>query len=207
VASAAPSLARRPAPGTRRALVLGEPSRLPHAADEARAVANAAGDGAALRLGAAASVGALRREAPAAGLIHLACHAQFRADSPRFSALHLHDGALTAEQVEALALEAAPVVVLSACDTAGQAGAGLDADQGDEWLGLVRAFLVAGASRVVASQWPVDDAVTRGFMACFHQALAAGAAPSAALAKAQNAVRAEHPHPFHWAAFALYGGW
>lgn len=165
------------------------------------------GDGALLRLGPAASVDTLRREAPAAGLIHLACHAQFRADSPRFSALYLHDGALTAEQVEALALQAAPVVVLSACDTAGQAGTGLGEDDGDEWLGLVRAFLVAGASRVLASQWPVDDAVTRGFMARFHQALAAGAPPSAALATAQNAARAEHPHPFHWAAFALYGGW
>jgi CHAT domain-containing protein len=207
VASAAAGLTRGPAPGPRHALVLGEPSRLPHAGDEAEAVAHAAGDAAVLRLGPAASVDTLQREAPAAGLIHLACHAQFRADSPRFSALHLHDGALTAEQVEALALRAAPVVVLSACDTAGQAGTGPAEDQGDEWLGLVRAFLVAGASRVLASQWPVDDAVTRGFMARFHQALAAGAPPSAALAAAQNAVRAEHPHPFHWAAFALYGGW
>jgi CHAT domain-containing protein/tetratricopeptide (TPR) repeat protein len=212
-ASAADSLARCPARSPRAALVLAEPSRLPHAGDEARAVAQAIGPHgdrpAALHVGAQASVETLRRDGPAAGLIHLACHAQFRADNPRFSALHLHDGALTAEQVEALALQAAPVVVLSACDTAGQAGASdtTAAAQGDEWLGLVRAFLVAGASRVVASQWPVDDAVTRGFMACFHQALAAGAGPAQALAQAQGAVRAEHPHPFHWAAFALYGGW
>lgn len=205
VPSAAAACAARQAPGTpRQALVLGESSRLPHAGDEALQVAGVYPE-ARLHLDHAATTGALRAGAASADTLHLACHAQFRADSPRFSALHLRDGALTAEQVETLALQAAPLVVLSACETAGQAALG-DA-QGDEWLGLVRAFLVAGASRVVASLWPVDDAVTRCFMGHFHRARAAGATPAEALGQAQAAVRATHPHPFHWAAFALYGGW
>jgi hypothetical protein len=41
----------------------------------------------------------------------------------------------------------------------------------------VRAFLLAGAARVVASLWPVDDQVTGEFMAAFYPALASGAAP------------------------------
>lgn len=209
---AAPAL-RRPAPAApAHVLVLGEPQRLPHAAEEAREAARAY-PRATLHLGEAATVAALQQGAAAAQAIHLACHASFRADSPRFSALHLHGGALTAEQVETLALPAAPVVVLSACETSGAVSAGhgagppAAAPQGDEWLGLVRAFLVAGATRVVASLWPVDDAATRAFMGHFHRALAAGAPPAAALARAQAALRASHPHPFHWAAFALYGGW
>lgn len=197
---------RQPATALRQALVLGESSRLPHAADEARQVA-AAYAHAELRLGGAATVHTLRERALDADTLHLACHAQFRTDNPRFSALHLHDGALTAEQVEHLALQAGPLVVLSACETAGPVADGGEAAQGDEWLGLVRAFLVAGASRVVASLWPVDDAVTRCFMGHFHLARAAGARPAEALGRAQAAVRASHPHPFHWAAFALYGGW
>jgi CHAT domain-containing protein len=103
--------------------------------------------------------------------------------------------------VEALGLGPA-TVVLSGCET------GLaDTGSGDEMVGLVRAFLVAGAARVLASLWPVDDAVTAGFMAHFYAALRAGDAPAAALRLAQRAVMHEHPHPLYWAAFTLYGGW
>jgi CHAT domain-containing protein len=190
----------RPVPG--RVLVLGESSRLPHAATEARAVARAF-SGAELRLDAQATVHTMTTEAAGADLLHLACHAQFRGDSPSFSALQLHDGALTAEQVETLSLQAR-VVVLSACETAGrESGHALG---GDEWVGLVRAFLLAGASCVVASHWPVDDRVTASFMSVFYRLLAAGDAPAAALRGAQLELRREHPHPFHWAAFALCGG-
>jgi CHAT domain-containing protein len=58
----------------------------------------------------------------------------------------------------------------------------------------------------VASLWPVDDRITARFMVGFHLALAQGEAPAAALRKAQLTLREQHPHPFHWAAFALYGG-
>jgi len=134
-------------------------------------------------------------------VLHLACHAQFRQDNPRFSMLQLHDGALAADEAESLPL-AGGTVVLSACET-GMAELG----RGDEMVGLVRAFLVAGAARVVASQWPVDDAVTERFMSAFYGALAEGSAPAAALRRAQAVIRAAHPHPAFWAAFALWGGW
>jgi CHAT domain-containing protein len=115
--------------------------------------------------------------------------------------LHLHDGALTADEAETLALEGA-TVVLSACET----GVAEQA-RGDEMIGLVRAFLVAGAARVVASQWPVDDAVTKSFMTTFYASLARGDGTAAALASAQSATRADRPHPVFWAAFTLWGGW
>ena len=93
----------------------------------------------------------LAAHASQADVIHLACHAQFRSDNPMFSALHLLDGALTVERAQALALTPA-IVVLSACET------GLaDHGRGDEHVGLVGAFLTAGASRVLASLWPVDS--------------------------------------------------
>jgi len=71
----------------------------------------------------------------------------------------------------------------------------------------VRAFLIAGAARVLASLWPVDDATTVSFMAHFHRALSRGASPAAALGRAQAEVMREHAHPFYWAAFQLYGRW
>lgn len=201
-------LVLRPAPA-RQALVLSESTRLPYADAEARAVA--AVHGCTAWVGPEASKARLRTGAPTADLIHLACHGQFRSDNPMFSALHLADAPLTVEAVGRLALRPA-TVVLSACDTAAH---DQGAAQGDEMLGLVRAFQQAGAARVVASLWPVDDAVTAAFMARFHQILrAAGqldpqapATPARALQQAQAALRQSHPHPAHWAAFVVHGGW
>ena len=189
-----------PARPARRVLALGESSRLPHAAQEALAVAALYPAGQAW-VGADATLARLSATAAQADVLHLACHAQFRSDNPRFSALYLLDAVLSVEAIEALQLPAC-TVVLSACETA-QADSGL----GDEQVGLVRAFLGAGAARVLASLWPVDDAITAAFMAGFHQALAAGSSPAAALRQAQQASRATHPHPYFWAAFTLYGGW
>ncbi len=193
-------LRRRPGQG-QHALVLAESSRLPHAAHEARRVA-ALFPSADVFIDSQATVAALQTHAAQADVIHLACHARFRHDNPAFSALHLHDAALTAELAETLPLSAAPTVVLSGCET-GLAGPSI----GDEMTGLVRAFLVAGAGRVLASLWPVQDDITALFMRHFHGALARGQAAAAALRQAQSAVRQQHPHPFHWAPFVLHGGW
>ncbi len=194
-------LLRQPAPAA-RALVIGETTRLAHAAQEARAVADLFGiDAAALFIGKAASIDTLRQHGGGVDVIHLACHAQFRSDNPTFSALHLHDGALTVDLIETLELPAA-TVVLSGCET-GLAELG----SGDDMVGLVRAFMVAGAARVLASLWPVDDAVTAAFMAYFYDALRRGQTPAAALREAQMNVMRKHPHPLYWAAFTLYGGW
>ncbi len=192
-------LARRPVV-PRRVLALGESSRLARTAHEARFVATLFPQGRAC-VGEAATRAALRAHAAEADVLHLACHAQFRQDNPRFSMLHLQDGALSADEAETLPLGPG-TVVLSACET-GVAELG----RGDEMVGLVRAFLVAGAARVVASQWPVDDAATEGFMAAFYGALVRGRSAAAALRDAQVATRATHRHPAFWAAFTLWGGW
>ena len=184
----------------RRALALGESSRLPHAAKEAQFVAGLFPEGQAF-VATTATLATLHAHALHADVLHLACHAEFRSDNPMFSALHLQDGPLTVESVESLKLKPG-IVVLSACES-GLAELG----SGDEMVGLVRAFLVAGAARVVASLWPVDDEVTADFMAIFYGALCNGEAPAAALRRAQMEIMEQHPHPFFWAAFSLHGGW
>ena len=50
-------------------------------------------------------------------------------------------------------------------------------------FGLVRAFFVAGTARVLASLWPVDDAVTAAFMRHFYGALLRGVARLRAAAR------------------------
>ena len=120
---------------------------------------------------------------------------------PAFSALHLYDGPLTAEAVECMQLGAA-TVVLSGCETALS-----DVRGGEEMFGLSRAFLVAGAARVVAALWPVDDATTLAFMADFYDSMRQGLGPAASLRQAQLAARQRHTHPFYWASFSLLGSW
>ena len=190
---------RRPPQRARRAVAVGESSRLPHTAHEAACVAALFDDGSAF-VGDQASLEVLEAQAPGADVLHLACHAEFRGDNPRFSALHLSDGALTVERAESLRL-APCIVVLSACETGVT-----ELSSGDEQVGLVRAFMVAGAARVVASLWPVGDDVTVAFMAVFYGALVRGDGAAAALRMAQRETARTHPHPFCWAAFVLHGG-
>jgi CHAT domain-containing protein len=151
-----------------------------------------------VHLDAAATQAALRDALAGADVLHLACHGQFRADSPSFSSLHLADGPLTLHDAAGLPLQA-QLVTLSACET------GLSkVAPGDELLGLVRGFLLGGARRVLATHWTVDDASTAALMAQFYDEVLAGARPATALRRAQQALAQTQPHPYFWAAFALH---
>jgi CHAT domain-containing protein len=132
--------------------------------------------------------------------------------NPLFSFVELapggeHDGRLEVHEVFGLRLTA-DLVVLSACQTGLGSGALSDVPAGDDWVGLTRAFLHAGAKRVVATLWPVDDWATAAFMEQFYEGIAAGDQPVRAIAKAQRRMR-EAPataHPFFWAGFIVIGG-
>jgi hypothetical protein len=71
-------------------------------------------------------------------------------------------------------------------------------------MGLLRAFLAAGAGKVMASLWPVSDEHTLALMTELHARLATGS-PRAALRAAVEAMRRVDDDPFTWAPFALYG--
>ncbi len=192
-------LARPPLP-LQTALVLGHgDERLPQVNAEVEAVAACFPDARALHDGAA--TGAALRGAGSADVLHIACHAQFRNDSPRFSALHLADGAFTVSDAARLRL-AGGLVTLSACETAISAVL-----PGDELIGLTHAFISAGAARVLASLWTVQDEAAAGFMPRFYERLRAGSAPAYALRATQLETLARHPHPYFWSAFTLHGGW
>jgi CHAT domain-containing protein len=102
----------------------------------------------------------------------------------------------------------ASLVVLSACQTGVGAGSVADVPPGDDWVGLVRTFLFAGASNVVATLWPVEDRSTAQFMAEFYRRYIVQRSPGEALSEAQRAMAREPrtSHPFYWAGFALVAG-
>jgi CHAT domain-containing protein len=74
-------------------------------------------------------------------------------------------------------------------------------------VGLVEAFLQAGASNVLASLWPADDRATATLVEEFHKRLAAGRPAVAALAEAQRTLLRDTrtARPFFWAGFVING--
>lgn len=139
--------------------------------------------------------------APSAKLLHIAAHGVFRADNPLFSGLELADGWLTTMDVFGWRLSA-ELVTLSACDTGKSVIGG-----GDELLGLMQAFLTAGAASLVMTHWSVDDVATAQLMVTFYKHLKNGKTRARALQLAQCALLNDerYAHPFFWAAFMLIG--
>jgi len=188
------------------------PDALPASRREVAAIARTAGPDVRVMTGSAATEDAFRREASTRRVLHLATYGVLNKHNPLFSFVEFapggaHDGRLEVHEVFGLRLTA-DLVVLSACQTGVGSGTLTDVPAGDDWVGLTRAFLHAGAKRVVATLWPVDDWATAAFMERFYERLAAGERPALALAAAQRAMR-DTPatsHPFFWAGFVLSGG-
>lgn len=151
-----------------------------------------------LLAGTLATWAGLEAHLPTAAHIHLAGHALFRPDNPMYSALKLSDRWVTAADLLGLDLEGA-TVVLSACETARSQHA-----QTAEINGFVRAFLGAGASTVIASQWTADDAATAQFMDVMYTHLD-DTNPAGAVRAAQREMAASWPHPYFWAPWIVVG--
>lgn len=144
------------------------------------------------------------------GTLHFATHALFDERVPSRSGIMLNlvntgreDGVLRAAEVLNLRLRA-DLVVLSACQT----GLGSYV-RGEGILGLTRSFLAAGASRVVVSLWPVDDAGTVDLMSVFYHRWNRQGAASDALRAAKlemiKSKRLAYRHPYFWAGFVQSG--
>jgi hypothetical protein len=99
----------------------------------------------------------------------------------------------------------ADLVVLSACQTA----LGKEI-KGEGLVGLTRAFMYAGAPRVVASLWEVSDAATAELMKRFYQGVLDRALQPAAALRAAQLEISKDPRwsaPYYWAGFVLQGDW
>jgi CHAT domain-containing protein len=99
-------------------------------------------------------------------------------------------------------------VTLRACSTGVQG----QVNQGDEFGGLMRSLLYAGAGAVVATLWNVDQRSSRDFLEAMYCDIAGGKPAWQAIWSAQRALlgAADQPylaHPYHWAPLVLVGDW
>jgi len=146
-------------------------------------------------------------------IVHFATHGLLNTEHPALSGLVLslvdergrpQDGFLNLPDVYNLNLPA-ELVVLSACQT----GLGKEI-RGEGLVGLTRGFMYAGARRVVASLWKVDDVATAVLMERFYKGmLMENLRPAAALRRAQVEMWKQRrwASPYYWAAFTLQGEW
>ena len=146
-------------------------------------------------------------------IVHFATHGLINSQHPELSGIVLslvdeqgrqQNGFLRLYDIYNLSLSA-DLVVLSACQTA----LGKEV-KGEGLVGLTRGFMYAGAPRVAASLWRIDDRASAELMKRFYQRmLGEGMSAAAALRAAQVSMwkdkRWEAPH--YWAGFTLQGEW
>ncbi|GGF28038.1 hypothetical protein GCM10011383_44730 [Hymenobacter cavernae] len=139
-------------------------------------------------------------------VIHIGCHGSFSYASPLDSGLLLaQQHLLTINDIRLrVRLQGRPLVTLSACQTGHTRP-----ERADETNGLSWAFLAAGASAVVSSQWSVADDATRELFEAFYAIRRQAQISNAeALRQAIQHLRQKLDYqqiPFFWAAFQVMG--
>lgn len=160
--------------------------RVMRAADEVAHSATA-WRGSHILTGADATASAVSALAAEVDVLHLAAHGHHSADNPLFSGLELADGTWYGYDIDGLS--AVPdVVLLSACEVGRST-----IRWGEELIGLVGAWLHAGARAVIASPAVVADEAAYEVFSRLHGALAKGLAPAEALAESLPAATTDAP--------------
>lgn len=147
-------------------------------------------------------------------IVHFATHGILNGKHPELSGIVLslvdeqgrpENGFLNLGDIYNLDLPV-DLVVLSACRT----GIGKPV-RGEGLIGLTRGFMHAGATRVIASLWKVDDEATSELMKSFYQNLLVKKMPAAAALRAAQlemmTAREQWRAPYYWAGFVLQGEW
>jgi CHAT domain-containing protein/Flp pilus assembly protein TadD len=146
-------------------------------------------------------------------IIHLATHGIMNLSRPELSGVLFsmvdekgrpQNGYLGLNEIYNLNLPA-EMVVLSACET----GIGKQI-RGEGVIALTRGFMNAGAERVVASLWKVDDRATAELMGEFYNEMFVHKLKPAAALRAAQLKLSQRParrNPHFWAGFVLQGEW
>jgi CHAT domain-containing protein/Tfp pilus assembly protein PilF len=146
-------------------------------------------------------------------ILHFATHGLLNSKRPELSGLVFsltdregkpQDGFLRLYEIYNLQLNA-DLIVLSACET----GLGKEI-KGEGLIGLTRGFMYAGAPRVVASLWNVDDLATAELMKLFYQRMLKDGLPAGAALRAAQLELSRQKRwasPYFWAGFVLHGEW
>ena len=207
---------------------------LPAAEKEAREVSALFEDKLVLT-GERATENLVKTKSPHYDVVLLSTHGEMIHEDPLRSNLRFvpapdNDGRLTVDEIFDMDIKA-NLVTLSACETALARGEGGGFPQGDDLVGLSRAFIHAGTPSTLASLWKVADESTVKLMQTFYRNLQSMSKAEALrqaqlelmrtsvpytaqrgmvitkLAGYEPGTAIECSHPFFWAPFILVGDW
>jgi CHAT domain-containing protein len=130
-------------------------------------------------------------------LIHIAGHAGFDSVGGKLSWIETADGRLDSRDLLDMQINARTVVV-TGCQTARR-----EICPGDEWLGLMRALYMSGASAIVSAFWDVRSDCAERFATEFYVHFDGGNA-SEAVRRASAAIRERRSHPYFWSGFGSF---
>ncbi|TNF23334.1 MAG: CHAT domain-containing protein [Deltaproteobacteria bacterium] len=156
--------------------------------------------------GKAATLSTLRTKlrVPGYDIVHLATHGRLDTEQPERSNILLAGDELSYADIPTLSPSRTHLVILSACETAVNAGG-----TGVEIAGLAYQFQRSKVDSVLATLWQVDDEATAELMSRLYGGLAKGSTYVDALADAQRGLIGDadsgFDHPAYWAAFFLMG--
>ncbi|KJL40683.1 MULTISPECIES: CHAT domain-containing protein [Microbacterium] len=168
--------------------------RVPRGEEEVLLAADSWRDPAVLT-GGAAEVRAVTALAGDVDVLHVAAHGRHALDNPMFSGFELADGTLFGYDID-LIPEVPDTVILSACEVGRSS-----VRWGEEAVGMTRIWLHAGARAVIAAPVVVADDDACELLGAVHEGLAAGIAPSEALAAASVRTGIVAPFQVHGAGF------
>lgn len=143
---------------------------------------------------------------PALTLLHYHGHVTFQEGDPKDHGLELDDRRFTLRDIFDLAPLPSPQgyhATLLGC------GSGMSKTTvSNDVLGLVPAFLYAGASSTVSALWPFDDKDAAMYTRVFYEGWGDGVVDLAKRnQKAVLAVREKRPSLYCWGAFVVNGWW
>ncbi|CAD6490332.1 MAG: CHAT domain protein [Candidatus Argoarchaeum ethanivorans] len=134
-------------------------------------------------------------------IFHFSGHGTFQFP-PGFSSLVFNNSSeLTANELSGMRFKGSPIVSLSACET------GITPPiKGEEMMGLVRGFIVAGSPSIVSTSWRVYDNSACHLMVEFYKNILENNCVGLSLKKARKTVFEEYNGEIlHWGAYTMYG--
>ena len=136
------------------------------------------------------------------GFIHFAGHTSFSRQDPASSCMILKDGPLTALEISSTNIGGS-VVVLSSC-ASGRGGMSEDIENP---FGVCNAFLLAGASAVIATNWLAEDGSSDWMMTSLYRALLEndGDTLAESLRRFRCELFDENEPVAKWAMYSLWG--
>jgi hypothetical protein len=143
---------------------------------------------------------AKRLARPRADVLHFACHGNFDRRGLEDGLIMIDGTALTREEIEDLDLRRRPFVFLNACQT------GRESESLGDYAGLAQAFLVAGASGVIAPRWAINDGVARSLAVRFYDRVRKGERPAEVMRQERRRFQSDPPpRSSTWMSYVFYG--